>query len=148
MFLDLDGFKQVNDEFGHGIGDKILQLIAGRLHQSVRATDTVARLSGDEFTVILQDIQRVQDVYGVAQKILDRLGQPLSLEGRTVSTTASMGMALYPLDGTDPDLLLQRADRAMYKAKGVGGQCCRFASEELNLQCTQESGRRSKSGFL
>jgi diguanylate cyclase (GGDEF)-like protein/PAS domain S-box-containing protein len=133
MFLDLDGFKQINDEFGHGTGDKILQTIAARLSQCVRATDTVARLSGDEFTVILQDVQRVQDVYRVAQKILDCLEQPLPLEGHTLSTKTSMGIALYPLDGTDPDVLLQCADRAMYTAKGLGGQCCRFASEELNV---------------
>jgi diguanylate cyclase (GGDEF)-like protein/PAS domain S-box-containing protein len=144
MFLDLDRFKQINDEFGHGTGDKILQTVAARLNHCVRATDTVARLSGDEFTVILQDVQRVQDVYRVAQKILDRLEQPLPLEGQTLSTKTSMGIAVYPLDGTDPDVLLQRADRAMYKAKGLGGQCCRFASEELNVQFAQQTGGQSK----
>jgi diguanylate cyclase (GGDEF)-like protein/PAS domain S-box-containing protein len=144
MFLDLDRFKQMNDEFGHGTGDKILQTVAARLYHCVRATDTVARLSGDEFTVILQDVLRVQDVYQVAQKILDRLEQPLPLEGQTLSTKTSMGIAVYPLDGTDPDVLLQRADRAMYKAKGLGGQCCRFASEELNVQFAQQTGGQSK----
>jgi len=148
MFLDLDRFKQINDEFGHGTGDKILQTVAARLNQCVRATDTVARLSGDEFTVILQDVQRVQDVYRVAQKILDRLEQRIPLEGHTLSTKTSMGIALYPLDGTDPDVLLQRADRAMYTAKGLGGQCCRFASEELNLQFVQQPGGQSKPSRL
>ena len=147
MFLDLDGFKQMNDEFGHGTGDKILQMIAVRLRQSVRATDTVARLSGDEFTVILQDIQRVQDVNRVAQKLLDHLGQPMTFDGQTLFTKTSIGLALYPLDGTDPDALLQRADRAMYKAKELGGQCYWFASQELNLQLAQDTIGMEKSGY-
>ena len=137
MFLDLDGFKQINDEFGHGAGDKILQTVARRLNQCVRATDTVARMSGDEFTVILQDVERVQDVFRVAQKILNRLGQLISIDGSKLSARTSLGIALYPLDGTEPEVLLQRADQAMYKAKGQGGQCCRFASEDLNLQFAQ-----------
>ena len=84
----------------------------------------------------------------VAQKILDRLEQRIPLEGHTLSTKTSMGIALYPLDGTDPDVLLQRADRAMYTAKGLGGQCCRFASEELNLQFVQQPGGQSKPSRL
>ncbi len=147
LFLDLDHFKRMNDEFGHGTGDKILQTVAARLNQCVRATDTVARLSGDEFTVILQDVQRVQDVYRVAQKILHRLEQPCVLEGQTFFTKTSMGIALSPLDGTDPEALLQCADRAMYKAKSQGGQCCRFASEELNVQFVQQPGGQSKPSF-
>ena len=147
MFLDLDRFKRMNDEFGHGTGDKILQTVAARLNQCVRATDTVARLSGDEFTVILQDVQTARDVYRVAQKILTRLEQPCILDGQTLFTKTSMGIALSPLDGTDPDVLLQCADRAMYKAKGQGGQCCRFASEELNLQFAQQPGGQSKPSF-
>ena len=147
MFLDLDGFKQINDEFGHGSGDSTLIGVAARLNQCVRATDTVARLSGDEFTLILQDFERVQDVCRVAQKILDRLGEPFPLEGQTISVKASIGMALYPLDGTVPEVLLQRADRAMYQAKGLGGQCCRFASEDLNRQFANKPVGNSGPGF-
>ena len=111
------------------------------------ATDTVARLSGDEFTLILQDFERVQDVHGVAQKILDRLGQPFPLEGQNLSVKTSIGIALYPLDGTVPEVLLQRADRAMYQAKGLGGQCCRFASEDLNRQFTEKPVGKSGSSI-
>ena len=147
MFLDLDRFKQINDEFGHGTGDHVLQTVAARLNDCVRATDTIARLSGDEFTIILQDVQHVQDVYLVAKKILDRLEQPIPLEGHTLSTRTSMGIALCPLDGNAPDVLLERADRAMYKAKALGGQCCQFASEELNRQCASHAGGQSKPPF-
>ncbi len=145
VFLDLDRFKQMNDEFGHGMGDKILKTVGARLNECVRATDTVARLSGDEFTVILQDVQRVQDVNRVAQKILGRLERRVVLDGQTISMKTSMGIALYPIDGTNPDVLLKCADQAMYKAKGLGGQCCWFASEELNLQFAQQAGALSKS---
>ena len=83
MFVDLDGFKRINDEFGHGVGDGLLKVVATRLTECVRATDTVARLSGDEFTLILQDLERLQDIHRVAHKILELLVQPISLEGRS-----------------------------------------------------------------
>ena len=143
LFLDLDRFKQINDEFGHGTGDKSLQMVAQRLSQCVRATDTVARLSGDEFTVILQDVRRVEDVYRVAKKILTCVGQPISLDEQTLWVKASLGIALYPFDGTKPQNLLQLADRAMYHAKALGGQCCRFASEDLNLEFVRNPGMKA-----
>jgi diguanylate cyclase (GGDEF)-like protein/PAS domain S-box-containing protein len=134
IFLDLDRFKSVNDEFGHEIGDALLRTVADRLTHCVRATDTVARLSGDEFTMILQDLERGQDAGHVAQKILDALSQPFEFNGHRMVAHASLGIALYPFDGTTPDLLIAQADRAMYQAKEKGGNCYQFVSEELNAQ--------------
>ena len=134
IFLDLDRFKSVNDTFGHDIGDDLLRTVADRLTQCVRGTDTVARLSGDEFTMILQDLERGQDAGHVAQKILDTLSQPIELGGRPLAAHASLGIALYPFDAKDPDSLLAQADRGMYRAKEKGGNCYQFVSEELNAQ--------------
>lgn len=147
MFLDLDGFKQINDEYGHGTGDRLLKVVATRLTQCVRATDTVARLSGDEFTLILEDLERLQDIHRVVHKILDLVVQPVLLEGQCLSVKTSVGISIFPLDGTDPELLLQCADRAMYKAKARGGQCCHFASEGINQQFVQNPVGKSESGF-
>jgi len=134
IFLDLDRFKFVNDGFGHEMGDALLRTIANRLTQCVRATDTVARLSGDEFTMILQDLERGQDAGHVAQKILDALSQPFELNGHSIVVHASLGIALYPNDAATPDLLIAQADRGMYRAKEKGGHCYQFVSEELNAQ--------------
>ncbi|MDT7040981.1 EAL domain-containing protein [Candidatus Nitronereus thalassa] len=134
MFLDLDRFKFVNDEFGHEMGDELLRTVAGRLTQCVRATDTVARLSGDEFTILLQDLERDQDAGHVAQKILETLAQPLEVGGQVILVHASIGIALFPFDAKDPDLLIAQADRGMYRAKEKGGHCYQFVSEELNSQ--------------
>jgi diguanylate cyclase (GGDEF)-like protein/PAS domain S-box-containing protein len=134
IFLDLDKFKSVNDEFGHDMGDELLRTVAARLTQCVRATDTVARLSGDEFTIILQDLERDQDAGHVAQKILEALSQPIDINGRSLVAHASLGIALFPFDAKDPDLLMAQADRGMYRAKEKGGQCYQFVSEDLNSQ--------------
>ncbi len=138
IFLDLDRFKAVNDEFGHEIGDALLRTVADRISQCVRATDTVARLSGDEFTMILQDLERGQDAGHVAQKILEALSQPVEFKGRSIITQASLGIALYPFDETDPNLLITQADRCMYRAKERGGHCYQFVSEEFNAQAFEQ----------
>lgn len=117
IFLDLDRFKIINDTLGHYIGDQALKLIAERLVGSVRSSDVVARLGGDEFTVLLPGISSEQDVCKVLRKIMDTLQQPLSLEEREFSVSASVGMALYPRDGQDSEELLQVADKVMYAAK-------------------------------
>jgi len=134
MFLDLDRFKPINDRLGHDRGDELLCQIARRLAGCVRESDTVARLSGDEFAIILQDLDRGQDAGHVAQKVLDAVSAPLLLGEVSVSTTASLGISLYPIDGTDPEVLLTRADRGMYRAKEKGGDCYQFVSDELNAQ--------------
>jgi diguanylate cyclase (GGDEF)-like protein len=121
MFLDLDGFKEINDELGHEIGDQVLKSVAASLRSCMRKSDTIARFGGDEFTVLLPRIKHEGDEITVAQKILSMVKQPLQLEGRTITVSASIGIAVYPRDGADQDVLLRTADAAMYKAKQGGG---------------------------
>ncbi|WP_447968968.1 diguanylate cyclase domain-containing protein [Nitrospira sp. M1] len=128
FFIDLDCFKRVNDEYGHRAGDQLLKTVAERLAHCVRATDTVARLSGDEFTLILQDLEHADDAQHVAQKILDCVVDPISLDGHQVQVRTSIGIALFPVDAVEPEDLLRQADRAMYKAKELGGQAWAFSS--------------------
>ena len=134
LFVDLDHFKQINDSLGHETGDALLKIVADRLVSCVRRTDTIARLSGDEFTMVLQDLGRGQDAGHVAQKVLEAVGQPATVGNRTIPITVSVGIALYPFDATDPDVLIAQADRAMYRAKEKGGHCYQFVSEEMNAQ--------------
>lgn len=132
LFVDLDRFKPINDSLGHETGDALLKIVADRLVRCVRRTDTIARLSGDEFTIVLQDLDRGQDAGHVAQKVLEAVGQPATVRNQAVLITASVGIALYPFDAADPDLLIAQADRAMYRAKKRGGHCYQFVSEEMN----------------
>ncbi len=129
LFLDLDGFKPVNDSLGHDVGDLLLKAAAQRLAGSVRASDTVARLGGDEFTVILHDLNAVVGAAVVAQKILRAFAQPFVLQGREVSITASIGVTVYPLDGETIDGLLKKADTAMYRAKAQNNSYQFYAAE-------------------
>ena len=125
VYLDLDGFKQVNDTLGHGSGDALLKMIAGRLVATVRAEDTVARLGGDEFVVLLRHVKDAEDATGVARKMIEAVSQPCSIEGQTVSVTTSAGLAIYPANGEDGDTLMKHADLALYQAKRAGknGYC-------------------------
>lgn len=120
LFLDLDGFKLINDSRGHDVGDLLLKAVAQRLLGCLRGSDTVCRLGGDEFTVILPTIPGVQDAARVAEKILTTLVQPFVLEGHTVSITTSIGISLYPHNGEEIDALIKDADTAMYRAKERG----------------------------
>ena len=116
LILDLDGFKDVNDTFGHTVGDSVLQVLASRLNNSTRASDTVARIGGDEFAFVLP----TADALGsstFAQKVLRTVAEPIRLEGPTVAVEASIGIAVYPHDGQDGQALVRRADEAMYRAK-------------------------------
>jgi diguanylate cyclase (GGDEF)-like protein/PAS domain S-box-containing protein len=117
MFMDLDRFKQVNDTYGHAAGDELLKGFAQRVRQCLRADDTLARQGGDEFTALLPDLATSEDAAGVAAKILASLERPMDLLGREFRATASVGIAVYPHDGHDPDTLLQAADIAMYQVK-------------------------------
>jgi diguanylate cyclase (GGDEF)-like protein len=144
LFLDLDNFKQINDTIGHRAGDQLLQLVADRLLKGVRETDTtyrfspeeeafiVARLGGDEFTVMLTDIGNIQDPAKVARRMLDALSQPFTIGAHEVFITASVGIAVYPLDGKDVDTLLINADVAMYEAKKQGRNNYQYYSSSLN----------------
>lgn len=120
FFLDVDRFKVINDSLGHSRGDRLLQGVGERLQACVREGDTVARLSGDEFTLILPGLQRPLDVATVAEKILESLRQPFEVDGRELYVTASIGISLYPDDGRDTETLLKFADTAMYRAKEQG----------------------------
>lgn len=120
LFLDLDGFKQINDSCGHRMGDLLLKAVAQRLTGCLRGSDTVARLGGDEFVVLLPVIASVADVSIVADKIIQTLSQPFGLEGETLQVTASVGISIYPIDSTESDGLMVRADLAMYQAKQQG----------------------------
>lgn len=148
LFVDLDRFKSINDSLGHETGDAVLKIVAERLVRCVRSTDTIARLSGDEFAMVLSDLAQGQDAGHVAQKVLDAVCRPAIVGDRTIPISASIGIALYPFDAADPDALLAQADRAMYRAKEKGGQGYQFVSVEMNAQVperlTLEKGRDSK----
>jgi len=121
LYLDLDHFKQVNDNFGHAVGDLLLQQTAQRILQVVRQTDTVARFGGDEFVVLLEQLHQVDTALLVAEKIRQALAQPFLLADQQLLISPSIGLALFPQHGTDGRQLLQRADSAMYQAKRDGG---------------------------
>jgi diguanylate cyclase (GGDEF)-like protein/PAS domain S-box-containing protein len=127
LFLDLDGFKAVNDSYGHQLGDLLLKAVAQRLTGCLRGSDTIARLGGDEFVVLLPAIPGAQDVARVAQKILDTLSQNFILEGKVIPITTSIGISIYPSDSQDIDTLITHADMAMYEAKEFGKNCYAFA---------------------
>ncbi|MEH1917171.1 GGDEF domain-containing response regulator [Nostoc sp.] len=120
LFLDLDGFKEINDRFGHGIGDDFLVAIARRLESCLRSGDTVARFGGDEFTVLLEDIKDITDATNVAKRIQDSLRLPVNLNGYQLSTTASIGITWNFSNYEEPATLLRDADIAMYQAKRQG----------------------------
>lgn len=134
LFIDLDFFKQVNDTLGHLAGDILLQQVADRLASCVRQGDTVARLAGDEFTVILEDISEPRDGAVVAHKILGLLAEPFDLQGNEARISSSIGVALYPTDAGEAQALIKLADAAMYRAKHQGRNACRFHSESVNAQ--------------
>ena len=122
MFLDLDRFKQINDTLGHAAGDRVLKVVAERLKSFLREIDTIARLGGDEFTVIIEGVSEPAQLSGIAEKIGKALAEPVDLDGRAMSVSASVGITLYPRDGEDVDQLIKNADIAMYHAKHRGGR--------------------------
>jgi len=139
LLVDLDGFKKVNDTFGHDMGDELLRQIAERLRQCIRATDTAARLGGDEFTIVLTDLEQAEAAEAVARKLVARLAEPVSQGEMTATVTASVGIALYrPEWPANLDMgmaLLRRADAAMYEAKRAGKNNWRFAEmQELESE--------------
>jgi len=121
LMLDLNGFKQVNDTYGHAAGDALLVEIAGRLQKRIRASDTVARIGGDEFAILLEPTTGTEEAHRVGDSLLDELRHPISLDdGAIVSVGGSMGIALWPRDGDTAEALLHAADQAMYRAKENG----------------------------
>ena len=140
LFLDLDHFKRINDTVGHDHGDALLQVVAARLAACVRELDTVARLGGDEFIVVVTDMYEqtsLHDVSVVAEKILESLAQSWETEGHSFDVTGSIGISVYPEDGTDPAALIKQADTAMYSAKDAGRSQYRFFTPQMNSLVTQ-----------
>jgi len=127
VYLDLDGFRQVNNTLGHGAGDGLLKMVAGRLIATVREEDTVARLGGDEFIIGLWHLSSADDAATVASKVIDVVSQPYDIEGHSVSVTASAGIGIYPLHGEDADTLMRSADLALYEAKRAGKNAYRMS---------------------
>jgi diguanylate cyclase (GGDEF)-like protein len=136
LCIDLDHFKEVNDALGHPSGDKLLQLVADRLRQNVRETDILARLGGDEFAVVQTMLQRPEEVTVLAGRIVEVLTQPYEVDGQEVVVGASIGVAVAPGDGDDPDQLLKNADLALYRAKADGRGMFRFFEAEMDA-CLQ-----------
>ena len=126
MFLDLDGFKNINDSLGHQAGDELLQVIAGRLLNIIRTEDTVARLGGDEFTMILEELEHSDHAVVVAKKVLQVVGEVIYLSGHEVTVGVSIGISIYPDNGKDANSLINNADKAMYEAKRHGKNCYKF----------------------
>lgn len=134
LFLDLDGFKAINDAYGHDQGDTVLKLVAQRLKGVGRASDTIARLGGDEFAVLLEGISNTKDILPVVEKIIQSISQPFTIQDSETFITSSIGISVFPADGENPDTLLQNADRAMYRVKEKSKNNYQFYSPEMETQ--------------
>lgn len=132
MFLDMDQFKRINDTLGHDAGDILLKEVSNRLSATVRENDTVSRIGGDEFTILLTDVHHTSDVLVVAEKLLLALAKPIRIRGQDIVTTVSIGITLTPDDSTDVNTLMKNADLAMYRAKELGRNNFQFFSEDMN----------------
>jgi diguanylate cyclase (GGDEF)-like protein/PAS domain S-box-containing protein len=137
VFLDLDRFKTINDTLGHAAGDQLLKEVGRRLTQTVREGDTVARLSGDEFSLVLADMAQIEDAGRLAQKLLDCFSAPFVIDGHELFVSASIGMTLYPHDDNNPDVLLRNADVAMYRSKDAGRNAYHFYAAEMTTKAAE-----------
>ena len=148
LFLDLDGFKHINDSLGHPIGDKLLQSVAKRLVRCVRGSDTVSRQGGDEFVVLLSEVQQSEDAAITARRMLQAVAEAHSIDQHDLHVTTSIGVSVYPDDGLDAETLIKNADTAMYQAKENGRQSYQFFKPAMNVraverQSIEESLRRA-----
>ncbi len=134
MLIDLDNFKSINDTLGHIAGDALLKEVGGRLQACLRKYDTVARFGGDEFVIIVNDMPDIHDIVRFADKVSDMFQRPFDILGKAVCATASIGLAIYPLQSSSTDCLLKMADTAMYQAKSEGGNAYRFFTESMSLK--------------
>jgi diguanylate cyclase (GGDEF)-like protein/PAS domain S-box-containing protein len=134
MFLDLDRFKNINDTLGHNVGDQLLLQLSERLNKSVRDGDTIARFGGDEFAILLDDIDSDSHISSLAEKLLDTMAEPFKINKQELFVTASIGVSIFPNDGEDSDTLLRNADVAMYRAKDLGKNNYQFYSDDLSAR--------------
>jgi diguanylate cyclase (GGDEF)-like protein/PAS domain S-box-containing protein len=132
MFVDIDRFKAINDSLGHAVGDLLLKEISRRLVAQLRVGDTICRIGGDEFVIVLPEVKRSSDVAQVAQKVIEQLAVPVPIEGRELVVTASVGIAVHPEDGADAETLIRNADAAMYAAKEIGRANYQFFTDQMN----------------
>ncbi|MGH8633524.1 MAG: putative bifunctional diguanylate cyclase/phosphodiesterase, partial [Burkholderiales bacterium] len=132
LFIDLDRFKTVNDSLGHAVGDHLLKTVAGLLESCTRGSDTIARIGGDEFVVLLGGLKEPEDARHVAQKVLDALAEPVVVDGHELRITPSVGICAYPHDGEDVETLMRNADTAMYYAKQMGRNNYQFFTQAMN----------------
>ena len=129
MFVDLDGFKYINDSLGHSTGDKLLRSVAKRLGGCTRNSDTVSRQGGDEFVILITEVKKVEHLTATARRILKSVAEIHAIDGYNLRTTASIGVSVYPDDGVDAETLIKNADTAMYQAKENGRQATAFSSQ-------------------
>jgi len=145
LFLDLDGFKHINDSLGHSIGDRLLQAIAKRLVESVRGSDTVSRQGGDEFVVLLSEVEGLESVAATVRRLLQVGTEPHDIDQHDLHVTACVGVSIYPDDGLDAETLIKNADTAMYQAKENGRQSYQFFKPAMNVRAVE---RQSIEGSL
>ncbi|MCK4534196.1 MAG: diguanylate cyclase [Syntrophobacterales bacterium] len=138
MLLDLDNFKDINDSWGHNVGDEVLKTVGRRLSGFLRKSDSIARMGGDEFLILLPEIEEAEDARIIALKILDAFKKPFIVGARELYTTTSIGIAIYPDDGTNPDMLMKNADRAMYSVKEQGRNSCRRYDPSMSSDVHQK----------
>ena len=138
MYLDLDRFKLVNDTLGHNAGDEVLKMVAERIVANVRANDTVARMGGDEFALVLEEVDDVRDVGRVARKLLDEVGRAIDIVDRQIFVTPSIGISIYPDDGTEAEDLILLADQAMYGAKSRGRNVFQFFESKMTSSAIEQ----------
>jgi len=137
LFLDLDNFKSINDTLGHDSGDALLQQIATRLSACMRETDTISRLGGDEFLILLTDLVQADDAATILTKLMEQMQLPFLADGHEISTSVSMGVTIFPEDGTSFESLLKKADMAMYKAKGDGRNTYRYFDDAMVVEAIE-----------
>lgn len=138
FFIDLDRFKHVNDTLGHEAGDELIRVVASRLSSCMRKSDSVARIGGDEFTIILEDVDTTADIVHVARKVIETVSRPVEIAGQQLLVGCSIGIAVYPEGGQDVETLLKHADMAMYQAKALHGSAYRFYTEKMNVEAMNQ----------
>lgn len=143
IFLDLDRFKNINDTIGHDAGDLLLQVVGQRLKNNIRSTDIIARIGGDEFVLVLNELNKVDKISDIVRNIVTHLLQPISIKGHEIYVTTSMGISVYPYDGSDVKTLMRNADLALYRAKELGRNNYQFCTVEMTLKAQQKMSRQN-----